>query len=114
MVYFHCLLFSCGDNFSSYLHVLPIKQGEADVGLERINHLALGTPFYSKDAIPSWSDAGTTVIGESTSHCLLTPSCELSVSISRLLTPEGDTESRRKASDAYHGNKMCIPTSQLN
>lgn len=84
------------------------------MGLERINHLALGTPFYSKDAIPSESDASTIVIGKSASHHPLTSSSELSASISRLLTPEGDTESSGRTTDAYHRNKVCIPTFQLN
>lgn len=114
IVNFHCLLFSCGCNFSSYLHPLPIKQGEADVGLARSSHLASGTPFYSKDATPSGSDAGPIVIEKSASHCPLTLSCELSASISCVLTPEGDTESKGSTTDVYYGNKMCIPTSQLN
>lgn len=83
---FHCRLFY-GCCLSSYLHPLPIKQGEVDVGLDRMNHLALGTWFFSKGASTSVRDAGTIVLGDSASHCL---SCEVSASLSLVLTPQGD------------------------
>ena len=87
-VRFHCRLFyRC--SLSSYLHPLPIKQGEVDVGLDRMNRLALGTWFFSKGASTSVCDAGTVVLGDSAPHC---PSCEVSASLSLVLTPQGDRE----------------------
>lgn len=63
------LLSFCGCYCSSYLYRHPLKQGEVNVGLERMDCAALSTPLFSRGALPSLPGAVRTLAGERASHC---------------------------------------------
>lgn len=62
------------------------------MGLERMNRLSLGTPFFIEGALASTLGTGTVVTGEGASHCPSSPSREGSASVSFGLIPEGERE----------------------
>lgn len=98
------LLSLCGCYCSSYLRHHPLKQGEVDVGLKRMKSCRLEHTVVQQrcPSQPAWccqNHDWREGLPLSSS-----PSWELSVSISFVLIPEGDTEGNGVTLGANDGN----------